>query len=518
MWFKGLFGACKVQGVLALVVTMSSCGGSDTDPNSILQVDAGDDAIGIEREFLNVEATVLTSNNNISRWEWYSIINNQQTNYPSQQRLAIYLPEVEEDTNMTVTLKATDDRGFSNTDTFNIIIKAYQNIADTTFTDTELTTCFKDRYLRFSDSYDIGHVTYLDCENKSIKSLEGLEQLVRLENIKLSYNPQINLNTLNSDLQYYNDDTLPSMIDTLIELDLSYSNITDVSQLPLFSKLERLYLQNNNLDVINRLSIFTTLQRLDLSNNPLTDFSSLLSLVNLTRLDMENANISSSSSLVNLTKMVRLGLRYANLTEINAISNMPELDFLDVSHNALGFYGLAPIANNTKLMALYFSNNNIGDLSPLTNLLNLNYLYFYGNAITDISTLASLVNITSMGFGYIAVSDMNHLVNLTKLETLFLNGLNITDMNFIANLTNITQLGLSGNNISDISFLGMYNNLVYLNLSDNEFSNISVLSGIDFTEILNLSGNILIFCSALDQLESSLSSTVNFTRPYGCQM
>ncbi|MCI0471939.1 MAG: GTP-binding protein, partial [Candidatus Aminicenantes bacterium] len=80
-------------------------------------------------------------------------------------------------------------------------------------------------------------------------------------------------------------------------LNLSASQIVDISFLIDFPKLTHLNLRNNKISDLSPLKILSQLNRLDLNNNQITDLSPLKSLTQLNYLDLSNNQITDLSPL-----------------------------------------------------------------------------------------------------------------------------------------------------------------------------------------------------------------------------
>lgn len=99
------------------------------------------------------------------------------------------------------------------------------------------------------------------------------------------------------------------------ELDLSSKNITDISNLCLFPKLESVNLSGNNISNIYSIEWVTSLRKLNLSNNLIEDITAIACLNELTVLDLRNNSVSSILPLIKLSKLEILYLGGNNLTE-----------------------------------------------------------------------------------------------------------------------------------------------------------------------------------------------------------
>lgn len=99
-----------------------------------------------------------------------------------------------------------------------------------------------------------------------------------------------------------------------VELDLSGKNISDLSNICLFNKLEILDLSDNAISNLYYLEWSKQLKQLDLSNNQISDITELSALHNLVMLDLRNNEISSVQALMMLTNLEVLYLSGNSLT------------------------------------------------------------------------------------------------------------------------------------------------------------------------------------------------------------
>ncbi len=97
-------------------------------------------------------------------------------------------------------------------------------------------------------------ITYLDCHDIGLTSLEGIENLVNLHILNCWHNNLTNLNGIEN------------LID-LKSLDCSYNDLTSLKEIENLINLEDLYCFNNNLTSLEGLENLTNLKDLWCSNN-----------------------------------------------------------------------------------------------------------------------------------------------------------------------------------------------------------------------------------------------------------
>ena len=94
-----------------------------------------------------------------------------------------------------------------------------------------------------------------------ITLLTGLERMTRLEELDLSHNSITSL---------YQFEISPSRL-TLVKLNLSDNQISDVLSLSFLTTLEELDLSHHEIPAVSGLKKMQTLKKLDLSGNPLVE-------------------------------------------------------------------------------------------------------------------------------------------------------------------------------------------------------------------------------------------------------
>jgi uncharacterized repeat protein (TIGR01451 family) len=224
------------------------------------------------------------------------------------------------------------------------------------------------------------------------------------------------------------------------------------------NKLTQLYpscMYGNQMDTSCTQVINTT--DLDLSNSNISNISGIEHFVNLTNLTCVNNEINSISVLPPF--LINIDCRFNQITTINNLPN--SLSVLDCSNNNLISL---PVLPNT-LTQLFCGNNLINDLQTLPDsLINLSC---FNNPIYDLPTLSD--NLTFLDCGEIQIStlpnlphsltylrcDYNQLTNLPILPILLTN-LNcaynqITSIPAVPN--NMVRFSVNNNNISCINNL-----------------------------------------------------------------
>ncbi len=209
-------------------------------------------------------------------------------------------------------------------------------------------------------SAQISSLKTINCNNKNIADLTGLEYATNVTKLSLHSNQITDLSKL-------------SQLNNLLELSLNNNDITDISSLSGLSKLRLLNLDNNNISSVTDLSGLTTLRYLYLGNNEIDDISSL-------------------SNLIYVQEMFLQG---NHLTDISAVANFLNLRNFSIDSNDVS--DISPLSTKTSIRELYMSDNNIKDISAVSNLTNLRVLYMSENQIDDATAISTLSNLYAGG-------------------------------------------------------------------------------------------------------------------------
>jgi len=205
-----------------------------------------------------------------------------------------------------------------------------------------------------------------------------------------------------------NGKVLTKNISTLMFLDVTKSNISDLTGIQDFVSLTDLYCGQNSLTTLN-ISKNTALTTLDCNNNRITslDVSNNIALLNLscygnqlTSLDVKankaltkldsGSNQYTSLDVSSNTALTFLGCNTSQLTSLD-VSNNTALKLLDCRENKLTSLNVSKI---TTLTELYCQSNQITDLNLSKNKV-LEYVNCSKNQLTtlDISVNTSMVGL-----------------------------------------------------------------------------------------------------------------------------
>ena len=260
---------------------------------------------------------------------------------------------------------------------------------------------------------DLSAITILNCQEKDIASISGIQNLANLVELNLNNNRIADISPL-------------AGLDRLTILYLWHNRIADISPLAGLKQLKELYLESNEIEDISPVAKLNMLEELLLGDNRIIDIGPLAGLTKLDYLEIFNNRITDITSLKGLTR----------------------LEFLNAS------------------------GNSIRDINALLNLEEITQLSLNDNSITDIKPLAGLKSVRRLFLGYNRISDISALANLAELKNLDLSANNIDDIAPLRNLNNLQRLTLDNNLVSDVSPLAGLPNLNYISLLNNCINNI----------------------------------------------
>lgn len=252
--------------------------------------------------------------------------------------------------------------------------------------------------------------------------------------------------------------------------------VDDISFLSNLTSLQSLNIQDNSsgnahiiLDDLTPLSGLTKLQELRLGVDGIADFDWAQNLTELRELTFwgNEATYTDLDGLKKLTKLQSLTLPYPAIVgneeldpepyDIQGLAGLTELTHLQMY---AGVKDLSPLANLTKLQALYIYNGTTKpsdtSLEPVRNLTELREFYFYAygeNVSVDLSPLAGLTKLNILSItaqSYYdspnpSVTNLSALENLQDLRNLELVCTNVSNFSPLRSLENLQSVTIINN-------------------------------------------------------------------------
>jgi Leucine-rich repeat (LRR) protein len=217
------------------------------------------------------------------------------------------------------------------------------------------------------------------------------------------------------------------------------------------------------------------LRDLDLSNTQLTDISDLRELGGLTELRLSNTQVSDLSPLAGMTGMTGLWLDNTQVSDLSPLAGMTRMMGLWLDNTQVS--DLSPLAGMTGMRVLWLDNTQVSDLSPLAGMTGMTGLSLGNTQVSDLSPLAGMTGMTTLFLNDTQVSDLSSLVGMTGMTTLILRKTQVSDLSPLAGMTGMTELWLSNTQVSDLSPLAGMTGMTELWLGSTQVSDLSPLAG-----------------------------------------
>ena len=277
-------------------------------------------------------------------------------------------------------------------------LEVYDNIADLHFADAQLESCV--RQTAIDNGWpDVGHFRALRCndpDGDGIGTLQGIEQLVSLQEVNLAFNhftdagPLANLPHLTSvDLSHNQLTTLPVFraANNIRRLELNFNQLRNLEWLGKqdFAALQILSLAHNEISGIDTVPQLTELRELDLRGNRVSDIHFLRSLHGLEMLDLGSNAIADLTGIDAPGGLRRLFLDRNAIENIGPLAGLANLEVLDIAHNHPE--SLEPLASLVELQRLDLEHTETRELDILFPLGNLEELRIGGNPGLDCASI-----------------------------------------------------------------------------------------------------------------------------------
>jgi len=316
---------------------------------------------------------------------------------------------------------------------------------------------------------------------------------------------------------------------SIVTLEGSNLNISDLSGIEHCSGLRKAFFYNNNITNIEQLSNLALLENLDLQNNSISDIQPLVTNYGIGAgkdvIQLSNNPLSTISILMHIPELQSRGAEVYS----NAMPSSPgPVTFLDTnfeqvirgilnstnsqiltsdletilnisgrSRDISNFYGIKFCSN---LDTLDLGDNSISDLVPLYYLWGITDLKLDNNQISEIRHLKYLTNLLNLNLSNNIIDDISTLSNHQYIEYLWLSNNSIADITPLSENTGIRFLSLSNNPINDFNPLSRLTNLELLELMNLENLDISKIKDLDSLKTLFLSNSMLVNIDSITNL------------------
>ncbi len=345
-----------------------------------------------------------------------------------------------------------------------------------------------------------------------------------------------------------NCDDLARLILDAKELDLSQSNIQDLTPLETLDNLSVIDLSENRIKDLLPLSKLRNLSSLNLSNNEIVDISPVQTLVTLANLDASFNQIEDVTSLSQLYNLLSLNLEANKITDIITLKDLKNLVEFKFRDNILGttlekspqncpldinasiaireycnlrnqvrtFYDYCINYDNEpadiqltldKLKQGFRTCEEANDFLTSQTTLDLSIAVVDNifspdpntPRLTNIWPLASLINLEELRLDFNAITDVEPISYLENLKGLFMRGNGVSDISSFSYLDQVVILDLAINNVVDISSLRQMKTLTGLVLNLNKVVDISPIEDLKFLTGVGFQFNEVEDISAISQ-------------------
>lgn len=263
---------------------------------------------------------------------------------------------------------------------------------------------------------------------------------------------------------------------TVVNLNLTNSNISDIVGLEAFVNLDSLDCSDNPLYNLDATVLPPNLKKLYCNNAIVVlDVSSLLSL--------ERLVCNSNSSLIaitlgNLPNLTYLDCYFCQITSLD-VSGLPALKYLQCCQNQLTTLNFGTISA-LEYVECWF--NSITSLD-LTSLVNLKEIHCDQNQLPSLD-VSTLTNLETLDCSYNLISTLD-VSNLTALKGFYTSGNTLANLD-VSNLTNLQGLFCQDNHLTTLD-VSNSPNLTNLYCSGNQLNSLFVKNGKN--EFLDFSNN-----------------------------
>ncbi|MCJ1430442.1 hypothetical protein MMC29_008360 [Sticta canariensis] len=167
----------------------------------------------------------------------------------------------------------------------------------------------------------------------------------------------------------------------LTSLDLSFNRIKHIKNVGHLKELRDFYLVQNKIQTIEGLDGLEKLRNLELAANRIREIENLETLGGLEELWLGKNKITVMKNLDSLRNLKILSIQSNRLSEISGLSGLSNLEELYISHNILT--KVSGLEENSHLRVLDISNNQITNLTNLGHLQHLEELWASSNHLSS---------------------------------------------------------------------------------------------------------------------------------------
>ncbi|KAH7696310.1 leucine Rich Repeat family protein, partial [Aphelenchoides avenae] len=205
-------------------------------------------------------------------------------------------------------------------------------------------------------------LTELDLCGNQITEIRGLDALVNLEALDVSYNYLRKIEAKSIRLMH-NGIRKIGGLETLVNLellDLSDNRIKAIENLDSQHNLRELYIGKNKIRTMKNISQLSKLRVLSISGNHITKLENLDALTDLQELHVAKQGIASFDGIQNLNKLKLIDAAKNSIASLYHLDHLQQLEDLWLDDNKISRWAeVRKLAKLAKLKTVYLEGNPI---------------------------------------------------------------------------------------------------------------------------------------------------------------
>lgn len=219
-------------------------------------------------------------------------------------------------------------------------------------------------------------------------------------------------------------------------------NLTDsvnVSDIKKVTSMEELDISGNRfIQSFEPLSQLRNVRSLNLSQTNIDDLSPIRNLSELTELNLSHTGVHELSPLKYFSKLLKLNLNATNVNDLSILQRILKLQWLDVGYTKVS--DIASINALTDLASLNVQATKLSDLGPIQGLTQISELNISRTSVQDLSSLKALKNLITLNCDSTRIQNIGALANLDNLKVLYANSTQILDLQPLQKLGHLEKI------------------------------------------------------------------------------
>ncbi len=251
------------------------------------------------------------------------------------------------------------------------------------------------------------------------------------------------------------NDRLKEMI-SLETLDISYNKyINEIEPLAMVSNLREIDISNTNVADLSPLRNNKRLESLNISNTKINNVGALKFTPNLKYLFLENTNVKNLKPLFGLRRLEKVICTGTGITEdqakalADATANKCEV--VNEVNASLQWWHQLPLVWREKFMLDFSFQDQSPDDSKLGKIESLEKLTLHQNKnILSLKPIAKLQNLKELDCSGTGIQNLQGIENLSELRFLNFSDTEVKDLSQIIRLKNLKQIQFDNTNIPEV--------------------------------------------------------------------